>query len=105
MDLEDLESHSPPQEGNRERSAGGGSSGTYAVLRVPEGKHVKKQNHAIWLQMLNAVTGIDDYIQCEARGRMIEKLTGGRASKRVHTECAKNRYLQQKGSDARIADE
>jgi hypothetical protein len=46
------------------------------------------------MQMFNAVTGVDDYIQCEVCGGLIENKPGGRASKGVHTRCAKNRSEQ-----------
>jgi hypothetical protein len=51
---------------------------------------------AIWLQMFNAVAGIDEYILCEVCGGLIKRNPGSRSSKRVHTRCAKNRYLQKK---------
>jgi hypothetical protein len=46
------------------------------------------------MQMSSAMTGIDDYILCEVCAGLIEKKPGGRASKRVHTRCAKARSAQ-----------
>lgn len=53
---------------------------------------------AIWYQMYQDVVGETEFIECEVCGGLIEKLPGGRSTKRVHTRCAKQRSAKRSTS-------